>query len=513
MVRKSFILILVFLITLSVVILAQKSDHVVLTHSGRQVSYQGYVKSGIQYISIEDFAKNCNIGCSSNKKVHKTELKNASYILKFSGNNPFISVFNRIDSTISNFQLPVSTFLINDKIYVPFTYTAAYLRKYLQQGIDTSIQAGHTPVVPVKTLTEKKKALNENNAQLKVEEKVNGTLVRLNFPGKIGQPTTEYSSGKIIVTIKPGTQNWNLSSELKNESIVRDISYKFQNGQGIFTIAISDNYAAHECIKTGDKNLLLTIHKKQFGDFSRANETKKGKWKFDVVVIDAGHGGKDYGAIGIHNTVEKDVNLGIALKLGAIIESEMKDVKVVYTRKNDTFVELYKRGKIANENNGKLFISIHCNSVASKSPQANGYEVYLLRPGRTAEAISIAERENGVISYEDNPKRYQKLTDENFILVSMAHASNMKYSEKFADLLDKHLRQNVSITSRGIKQAGFYVLVGASMPGILFETGYVTNEHNAAYIKSKNGQDEIARSMFQAVKSFKMFYARELGDD
>ena len=134
----------------------------------------------------------------------------------------------------------------------------------------------------------------------------------------------------------------------------------------------------------------------------------------------------------------------------------------------------------------------------------------MLRPGRTQEAIRIAERENGVISYEDNPNRYQKLTDENFILVSMAHSSNMKYSEKFADLLNNHLKQSVSISSRGIKQAGFYVLVGASMPSILFETGYVTNEENSRYMKSKEGVEEIATAMFQAIKSFKLYYSEEI---
>ncbi|MCW8805113.1 MAG: N-acetylmuramoyl-L-alanine amidase, partial [Ignavibacteriaceae bacterium] len=157
------------------------------------------------------------------------------------------------------------------------------------------------------------------------------------------------------------------------------------------------------------------------------------KWNFDVVVIDAGHGGKDPGAIGISNLKEKDVTLAIALKLGEIFKKEMPDVKVVYTRNNDTFIDLYKRGKIANEKNGKLFLSIHCNSTKKKPSDASGAEVYLLRPGRTEEAIEIAETENSVIKYEDNPQRYEKLTDENFILVSMAHSAYMKYSEKFAE--------------------------------------------------------------------------------
>lgn len=186
----------------------------------------------------------------------------------------------------------------------------------------------------------------------------------------------------------------------------------------------------------------------------------------------------------------------------------MKDVKVVYTRKDDTFVELFKRGKIANEEGGKLFISIHCNSTAKKPSDASGFEVYLLRPGRTSEAISIAERENSVIEYEENPERYEKLTDENFILVTMAHSAYMKYSEKFSDILNKQMGVDMSIPSRGIKQAGFYVLVGASMPSVLIETGFLSNKNDANYLKSTKGQNEIAGAIYKAVKSFRDYYEK-----
>jgi N-acetylmuramoyl-L-alanine amidase len=223
-------------------------------------------------------------------------------------------------------------------------------------------------------------------------------------------------------------------------------------------------------------------------------------------VIDPGHGGKDPGAIGVDNVREKDITLAIALKLGELLKKEMPDVKVVYTRKDDTFVDLYKRGKIANENDGKLFISIHCNSTKKKPSEPSGAEVYLLRPGRTQEAIEIAETENSVIKYEDNPQKYEKLTDENFILVSMAHSSYMKYSEKFAELLHKDFDINLKIKSRGVKQAGFYVLVGASMPSVLVETGFISNKEDAKFLKSSAGQKQVAESIFSSIKSYRKFY-------
>ncbi|KAB2850085.1 MAG: N-acetylmuramoyl-L-alanine amidase, partial [Ignavibacterium sp.] len=253
----------------------------------------------------------------------------------------------------------------------------------------------------------------------------------------------------------------------------------------------------------------ITIHNKLFKKNENINRLKD-KWEFDVIVIDAGHGGKDAGAVGVNGAKEKDINLSIALKLGKLIEENMKDVKVVYTRKTDIFIDLYKRGKIANENNGKLFISIHCNSTPKKPTDANGFEVYLLRPGRTKEAIAIAEFENSVIQYEENPNRYEKLTDENFILVSMAHSSYMKYSEKFAEYLHKEFVKHPGLNSRGVKQAGFYVLVGASMPSVLIESGFLSNSGDAKHLSSDSGQQKFAEYVFNGIKKYRESYELEM---
>ncbi|MDH7603615.1 MAG: N-acetylmuramoyl-L-alanine amidase, partial [Melioribacter sp.] len=154
--------------------------------------------------------------------------------------------------------------------------------------------------------------------------------------------------------------------------------------------------------------------------------------------------------------------------------------------------------------------SIHCNSTPQKNISNRGFEVYLLRPGRTKEAIEIAEFENSVIKYEDNPQRYQQLTDENFILVTMAHSQYMRYSEMFSDLLNREWKNTVKIPTNGIKQAGFYVLVGASMPSVLIETGYLSNPKDEAYLKSHTGQNEIAKAIFNAIVKYKENYDREI---
>jgi N-acetylmuramoyl-L-alanine amidase len=240
-------------------------------------------------------------------------------------------------------------------------------------------------------------------------------------------------------------------------------------------------------------------------------DTERNKWKLDVIVLDAGHGGYDPGTIGVTGVKEKTVALGIVLKLGELISTNLKGVDVVYTRNDDRFIELDRRGKIANEAGGKLFISVHCNSMPRKPSKTRGFEVYLLRPGRTEEAIAIAERENSVIEMEQGYEaKYQQLTEENFILVAMAQSAHVKASEVFADLAQKEIESRTGIPNRGVKQAGFYVLVGAAMPNVLVESAYLSNREDERLLRSDIGQQKIAEALFHAVREYKEEYEKLL---
>ncbi len=233
------------------------------------------------------------------------------------------------------------------------------------------------------------------------------------------------------------------------------------------------------------------------------------KWRLDCIVLDAGHGGHDPGAIGTRGVKEKTVVLSIVLKLGALITEGMPGVKVVYTRRDDRFVELDRRGRIANNAGGKLFISVHCNSSAKKPATVNGFEVYLLRPGRTEEAMRIAEFENSVVKLEkDYEARYQELTDEQFIVINMAQAAYMKFSEHFAELLHREIRGSGTVKSRGVQQAGFYVLVGASMPNCLVETAFLSNLREEQFLASRQGQDFFARRIYAAITQYAKDYEK-----
>ena len=235
---------------------------------------------------------------------------------------------------------------------------------------------------------------------------------------------------------------------------------------------------------------------------------KHPKPKLDVIVIDPGHGGKDAGSVGPGGYYEKKAALGIALKLGALVEKHLDGVKVVYTRKDDRFVELYKRGQIANKYKGKLFISIHANSTPQKPSKASGFETYILRPGKTDAAINVAARENAVVKYESDKERYANLSDIDFILTSMQRSQDVRYSEKFAGYVQQELGKQLNIRNRGVSQAGFLVLIGAAMPNVLIETAFISNPDEEDLLKSSVGQLSYARGIFNAIKKYKAHYER-----
>jgi N-acetylmuramoyl-L-alanine amidase len=477
---------------------------------GKETTYiPVFIRQGMTYLPVKLFADVLGIKYALLHNDESIKFYFPQYNLIVTSKNPYLILESK-ENLQEIVQLPTSTYMINNHIYVPLNYSL----KTLEKALGTSIDFKEPDLLTVEEFKKKEDSdLKDNKANknfsitgLTLDEKANGTLIRLRSEKRIPSYTSSFKEGIVYITLKNSSADVNKMKKSGGKGVIKEIKAKNVRNNLELQISVTKDYTASEVLNIDNSNdLMIAIHNKIFSNKDSNNKNKE-KWDFDVIVIDAGHGGKDVGAIGINGVREKDINLGVALKLGKLIETNMKNVKVVYTRSNDTFVELYKRGKIANEKGGKLFISIHCNSTPQRPTNASGFEVYLLRPGRTQEAIQIASRENGVIQYEDNPKRYEKLTDENFILVSMAHSSYMKYSEKFSDLLDKQFGNNLNYGSRGIKQAGFYVLVGASMPSVLIETGFLTNRKDAAYLNSDNGQSKIAESILNAIKNYRDYY-------
>jgi N-acetylmuramoyl-L-alanine amidase len=231
------------------------------------------------------------------------------------------------------------------------------------------------------------------------------------------------------------------------------------------------------------------------------------RWKLDTIVIDPGHGGKDSGA-SAYGIREKDISLAIAQKLGELLETQL-GVKVVYTRNNDRFVELQQRGKIANASGGKLFVSLHVNAQR-RGRTAKGTETYFLGMHKSKAAQDVMNRENSVVSLEDNAEQYAVFKEEALIRQTLAQSAYMHKSEQLAAAIEKQFAERVRRQSRGVHQAGFYVLWNASMPAVLVELGFLTNRNEANFLNSKSGQVYMASALFRAIRDFKVSYEREL---
>lgn len=233
----------------------------------------------------------------------------------------------------------------------------------------------------------------------------------------------------------------------------------------------------------------------------------KNKLKFDVVVIDPGHGGRDPGSIGYKNTKEKKITLDVALKLGEYINKYLPEVKVVYTRKTDKFVGLEERGHIANEAEGDLFVSLHCNAFRSR--HINGSEVYFLGLHKSESAFKVMKQENSVIKLEEGRQdKKSRLTENELLIYELANSGYMATSEKIAGMVEHQFDHRAKRHSRGVKQAGFIVLYHASMPAILTELGFISNPSEQRFLTSDYGKSIMASALFRAIRNYKEEYEK-----
>jgi N-acetylmuramoyl-L-alanine amidase len=251
--------------------------------------------------------------------------------------------------------------------------------------------------------------------------------------------------------------------------------------------------------------IFLAFLMASFFSFQRPQSPISGK--VSVIVIDAGHGGKDPGCNGAGEIFEKQVTLGVALRLGKLIQDSLKDVKVLYTRKTDEFIELYKRPELANKNSADLFISIHCNS--NKNTSAAGSETYLMGLHKTEGNLGVAKRENAAITLEQNYQSnasyggFDPESPEGHIIFTLVQNAYMEASSGFASKVEYHIAKTGKIKSRGVKQAGFLVLWQTAMPSVLVELGFLTNTADRAVLKTADGQKQIALALFKAVREYK----------
>lgn len=256
--------------------------------------------------------------------------------------------------------------------------------------------------------------------------------------------------------------------------------------------------------------LFLAIILLNFSNAQTQTQNQKG-YKLKTVVIDAGHGGKHPGTTGKH-TKEKDITLKVALKLGKLIEENLPDVKVLYTRKTDVFIGLAERAKVATDNHADVFISIHANSLPETTPDARkqsiyGTETYVMGLHKNEENFEVAKRENSVILLEENyEEKYQGFdpnSPESYILFEIGQSASLEGSLSLASKIESEFGKKAGRKSRGVKQAGFQVLWATTMPSVLVEIGYLSNAKEEKELNDDKVQNYIASAIYRAFKEYK----------
>ena len=227
-----------------------------------------------------------------------------------------------------------------------------------------------------------------------------------------------------------------------------------------------------------------------------------------ILVIDAGHGGKDSGAIGRFSK-EKNINLKVALAFGRLVEAYCPDVKVIYTRKTDVFIGLEQRTVIANENKADLFISVHTNSLP-KGRIAYGTETYTLGMARADENLEVAKRENSVITYEANYKQVYQGFDpnrvESYIIFELLQDKNMAKSVELARCIEQQYVKTAGRRTKGVHQGGLLVLRHTSMPAVLTELGFISTPAEERFLNSDEGVRKMSRSLFNGFQDYRRKY-------
>lgn len=442
----------------------------------------------VVYCSIKDLARVLSTTIYENIEREKIVLYLDEHRVKISAGTTFIVVDDIV------YQIPSPAIISNGEIYLPINALFQILQKTVLPSAYYNVINNQLEIIPT-----------EYNIQsIKVDEKANGTIIRIKTLKKFKKKEMSaflHNNGWFYLTIQGGVADKKKLLKTDTRGIVKKISMDQLEEAVQLAFYLRSDIERHEFYQNKKtREIVITLWAPLSKSVAKIKEVKS-QWEIDTIVLDAGHGGKDPGTSGRMGTKEKTVVLDIVKRLGRLL-TKNTNVKVIYTRDEDVFIPLWERTKIANENNGKIFISVHANGNRSSAP--HGFETYLLRPGKTQDALDVAALENAAIKYEESHNgKYSDLTSEGQILLTMMQSTFMKESESLAAQIQNELSTKLSSKSRGVKQAGFHVLVGASMPNVLIEVGFLTNPNEEKKLRTPEYRQKIAEAVYLAIVEFK----------
>ena len=483
-------------------------DYTAYTDSGIDESFNiiSLPDNKIPYISIVDLAEKYNVQISYDPVM--------LCMTAIRGENS-LRIINRS-----------RTALMNDKA-VNMVFPARLIHGAMFAPVSTFLPLFSTIVPGTLSWNDTKKEIkvsgpmyNINNVSF--EDRDGGTLIKITLlePLKFSGKLTE--NNWLHLTFEEGIYDPVNIFEQPRTDLVSETRHFQLGGKVRLSFRVSDKMESYTISKNHETDeLLISLRYKRIDSLHSLNKDipytispissiNKDVWIIDTVIIDPGHGGKDSGAVGTGGTLEKDIVLKVSSELKKIIDNR-KEIKAVLTRDRDVFIPLKQRAAIANRANGKLFISIHCNGHKNKN--ISGMEVYFLSAAKTENAQRVADLENASIRFEDNPEYYSDISDIQMkILLDMKSNVFLKESQDICKLVLDIASSSTRQQNRGVKQAGFYVMLGtqAAMPSILFEMGYISNSKEEKILRRVSYQKRVAGAIYDAIIEFKKRAERDI---
>ncbi|GAB4180892.1 MAG: hypothetical protein Kow00108_17520 [Calditrichia bacterium] len=457
----------------------------------------------IPYVSVEEFATLLNTNVYQNEKRRKIVLYYEGYRFTFTADNNFIVVNGVLK------QMPHEAKIFQGKIYAPVKDFLKIFNTYTSEMITLKEELDSSAPESDQKVTEK---IEYNLERLNLEYKDDGILLTLNLNKSFNEEhfSVEFRNDWLFLDLYHTQLDNNIIRTIPVKPPVKKVQiFNHKEMNSIAFLMDRKEWGREIWMNPADKTIVILIKDQKYNyeqeePAGEKEETeKKVQFAIDTIVIDPGHGGKDPGAVGYRKLKEKEVTLKIGKYLRDLLDKHLPDVKVIMTRDSDVFISLKQRTQIANKKNGKLFISIHANSIKNK--QVSGFETYILGTEKEDVAREIAMAENSVVKYEtaDVQKEYEGLK---MILASLAQTAFMHQSNYFAEIVQQELSKELKplgLKNRGVKQGPFWVMVGATMPNILVETGFISNKHDAKILRTKKYQLKIAQGLLNGIIRYK----------
>lgn len=498
-IRYSFVLFLLLLLVSTVH--ARRSEIILQKASNERYvpAIPIYVINQYQYISVKDLLDAYKTSAFLNPTVRKSVFRLDNLKIKVTAYNRYIMVEDR------TFQMLRPVIFFDGETYLPMRDFVDILQKVGLVSSVTLLTGEDTEDLVQQRVEELPELSPYDIVSSTIEERQNGTVIRIKTANRYDATSVKswINRGEWLYVTLPSAQIDKATLEqtiIPTGGSIRSVSADQLDGTAQLTFRLRGPVEGHDQInRESPSEILITIRRPYVIDQSHFLDQERAKWKLDKIVLDAGHGGHDPGARG-NGAKEKEIVLDVVKRLGKLIE-QRTDIEVIYTRDTDVFVPLWERTKIANEAGGKLFLSVHVN--ANKNKNASGFETYLLRPGKTDAAIAVAELENSVIQLEQATDHYSDLSAEQIIIATMAQSAFVQESEVVADLIQSEFDKKLVGQNRGVKQAGFIVLIGASMPNVLIELGFISNKNDARRLKQRAYRQKAAEAIFNAIIKYK----------